>query len=619
VAFRFLFFVEVEVLMGAGGSIERSQRGCEEESVSHPQPRNSTSLPPPSPTRRSFVASFNEAMLIAGNGRKNSQRKVEICHHSYLEKCQGSKEVVTGEGGKEAEAGDWDGGCWRCVDCKSLIKDSKRIEQEEEWKRKNAEEDKQIGSSEERAITALDRGVTLQWLLEFTKQNDCWLLPTWLVRRNIILPATTASRCRYVDLPEVQASGAVGKATTFVSHCWGAPWGSLVTAITSGSCDPNRRVWCDLFAVRQWEGSEADHCDYRNVIKLCPSFILCCSPRPSHRLNSTDPLSGDPQKILSLYRTWCLVELHAAVSAKAEIIIRCGAYQRPAFLNSHHSFKPNATLLEKLAGLVDLSHSLTTLSEDRTRLLKDAEECPGGVGGVNDLVKSVVKGAILCGSLSENDNLYHAVCGDTVALNLLKQDPGQSLVQAAAGGYLSLVRHFTEDCGGAEVNLEARCQGYTALMAAAAGGHVETVKYLLSLGSSVEAAHPSTGNTALFYAASLGFHQTADCLLLKGAAIDAHNSALQTPLMLAAENGHTHTVTFLLTRGAQINHHDARGSTSLLLAAAGGHSSTVKVLLSKGAMKLVKNLDGYNAITIAEKNQFADCIALLTEPGKPPR
>jgi hypothetical protein len=54
--------------------------------------------------------------------------------------------------------------------------------------------------------------------------------------------------------------------TTFVSHCWGAPWGSLVTAITSGSCDPNRRVWCDLFAVRQWEGSEAGHCDYRPIL-----------------------------------------------------------------------------------------------------------------------------------------------------------------------------------------------------------------------------------------------------------------------------------------------------------------------------------------------------------------
>lgn len=618
--------VSFQTEMGAGGSTQRSQtKDCKEEeadSASQPPPSNTT--PHPSP-RRSFVTSFSEAMLIAGNGKRNSQRKFEICQHSYLERCQRGHEaeMTTEEGTKEAEEGERQGEagegkrCWRCLDCKSLVEDIERIEEEEKWQRRIAEEDKPMESSEERAKVSLNRGVTLQWLVEFTKQHDCWLLPTWLVRRNIILPATASSRCRYVDLPEVHQSGAVGRATTFVSHCWGAPWGSLVTAITSGSYDPNRRIWCDLFAVRQWEGSDTPNGDYQNVIKLCTSFILCCSPRPSHRLNSVDPLSGDAKKILSLYRTWCLIELHAAVSAKLEIVIRCGAYQRPSFLNSHHSFKPNITLLEKLVEIVDLSHSLTTLSEDHARLLKDAEECPGGVEGVNDVVKSAVKGTVLCGSLNENDNLYHAVCGDTVALNILKQDPGRSLVQAAARGYLSLVRELSADCGGASVNVEARYHDYTALMAAAAGGHVETVKYLLSMGSSVEAAHPLTGNTALFYAACHGFHLTADCLLLKGAAIDAQNSSLQTPLMLAAENGHTHTVTFLLTRGAQINHHDARGSTPLLLAAAGGHASTVKVLLSKGALKLVKNLDGYNAITIAEKNQFAECIALLTESAKP--
>jgi ankyrin repeat protein len=203
-------------------------------------------------------------------------------------------------------------------------------------------------------------------------------------------------------------------------------------------------------------------------------------------------------------------------------------------------------------------------------------------------------------------------------------DPGQSLVQAAAGGYLSLVRLFTTPSAGAAggteavANVESRCHGYTALMAAAAGGHVEIVQHLLSLSSlphtvSVEATHPSTGNTALFYAASHGFHQTAELLLLKGAAIDAVNSTLQTPLMVAAEKGHTHTVTFLLTRGAQINHHDAKGATSLLLAAAGGHASTVKVLLSKGAMKLIKNSEGYTALTIAEKMEYADCVALLSK------
>ena len=59
------------------------------------------------------------------------------------------------------------------------------------------------------------------------------------------------SRCRFVDLPEVRAKGCVGEADTFGSHCWGATWGHLVASLAD-QADPNRRVWIDIFAVRQW-------------------------------------------------------------------------------------------------------------------------------------------------------------------------------------------------------------------------------------------------------------------------------------------------------------------------------------------------------------------------------
>ena len=60
-----------------------------------------------------------------------------------------------------------------------------------------------------------------------------------------------ASRCRFVDLPEVRAKGCVGEADSFGSHCWGATWGHLVASLAD-EADPNRRVWIDVFAVRQW-------------------------------------------------------------------------------------------------------------------------------------------------------------------------------------------------------------------------------------------------------------------------------------------------------------------------------------------------------------------------------
>jgi hypothetical protein len=542
---------------------------------------------------------------MGGSGRRHSLRKSsQSCLHVYLE--------------------EWEEG-YRCIDCKIPITELARVKQEQEWKKSiYGEDEKLYGSREERILGALNRGVTIRWLLDFTTMHDCWLMPTWLVRRNFIIPATAATRCRYVDLPELREASVVGKAMTYVSHCWGAPWGALVTAVCSGAVDPDRRIWCDLFAMRQWpsleslvtstaESSLSPGLDYRDLIKRCPSFLLCCSARPSHRLNSTaDPLAGDTKNILSLCRTWCLVELHTAIRApNTSIIIRCGAYQRPSFLSAQHTFRTNTSLLERLASVIDLSLSIAGSESERKRLIKDVEECPGGVEGLDSLVKGVIKGTLLCSALCTlDDTLYHAVCGDASALHLMTtQSVGQSLVQASAGGYLLLAKDFVAKGAG----VDSKCLDYTPLLVAAAGGHLETVKYLLSLGASVETTHPTTGNTPLACAASNGFHETVNLLLLSGAVIDSLNTSQQTPLMLAAENGHTHTVTFLLSRGAHINHHDSKGSTSLHLATTGGHLSTVKVLLSKGALKSAKNLEGYSAVALAEKLQQADCLTLLTE------
>lgn len=124
------------------------------------------------------------------------------------------------------------------------------------------------------AAASHQRGVTIQWLVKWTQTHDCWDMPTWMVKRKFVMDATAALRCRYVDLPEMQTSGAVGPANTFVSHCWGAQWGTLVAAVAEGA-DPNRRVWIDVFAVRQWPGSTAD-LDFKGVIQRCTSFVLVC-------------------------------------------------------------------------------------------------------------------------------------------------------------------------------------------------------------------------------------------------------------------------------------------------------------------------------------------------------
>lgn len=450
-------------------------------------------------------------------------------------------------------------------------------------------------------------------------------MTAWTIRKNIILPETGPTRCRYVDLEKMKQSNVVGQASTYVSYSWSAPWGAMVTAVSSGA-DLDRRIWCDLFAVRQWPGNTAD-LNFRQIIPKCSSFVLCSFDTPSlHHLPTKDirdknfDVIPDATKAnFSLFRLWCLVELHTALLSRVPIIIRHGRYHHSLSLSlpfsrsiSSYIYQDHPQILSSLLPLVDLLHAQTSLESDKDRILKEVEESPGGYEGLNTMVKCIVKGKC---SFTVSEVVLMAVCGDKDALNTILTSVAtllqDYLVQAASGGYLEIVRRILEKEREKEKLLEGRSHGMTCLMAAAYGGHVETVKYLLEHSAQINAAMSGTGNTALSLSAINGFHETAHCLLLNSAAIDTVNSTFKTPLMLAAEYGHTATVNYLLSRGANINHHDITGCTPLYMAAAGGHASTMKLLLSKGAQKGSKNIAGLTPLAIAEKNEFPDCVTLL--------
>ena len=108
-------------------------------------------------------------------------------------------------------------------------------------------EDSSIDTSE-RGERLRARGVTIAFLLAFTKVLECWDWPTWRVVRDTIKPATEArGRRRFAELDEVAPH--TGPATVFMSHCWGAEWGGLVMAACAGARH-DRVVWIDVFAVR---------------------------------------------------------------------------------------------------------------------------------------------------------------------------------------------------------------------------------------------------------------------------------------------------------------------------------------------------------------------------------
>ena len=191
-----------------------------------------------------------------------------------------------------------------------------------------------FGTNEPGSAAAADalheRGVTIEFLLDFTRRHDCWHLPTWKVVYDIVRPATRGSRLRYADLPDVRRSGAVGRADTFVSHSWGALWGVLVSALADRA-DRHRRVWIDIFAVRQWEGNSAD-LQYASVVSRCSSFVICCQASPTKQIQGVNCLANlsnsemlarridlVPAPIraqISFLRAWCLVDVMSAIEAE---------------------------------------------------------------------------------------------------------------------------------------------------------------------------------------------------------------------------------------------------------------------------------------------------------------
>ena len=190
--------------------------------------------------------------------------------------------------------------------------------------------------------------MTIGWLVEFTEAHDCWEWPTSRVVRDIVKPETAELRCRYADLPSVRATGAVGGAKTFASHTWCAKWGTLVSALADGA-DRSRRVWIDIFAIRQWPGNAADLA-FGGVVRRCTSFVVVCQGAPLCNYDDDDNnargaaymssnemfarridlVPPEVRKLIAFLRVWCLVELAAAVEAKLVVVMKAGRWATPS-------------------------------------------------------------------------------------------------------------------------------------------------------------------------------------------------------------------------------------------------------------------------------------------------
>ena len=94
----------------------------------------------------------------------------------------------------------------------------------------------------------VERAVTVEWLVAFAHRHDAWRMKTWEVVENIIKPMTRRLRCRFCELDSEVSDDVLGRADSFLSHCWGNEFGDLVSAARHNA-RAGRRYWVDIFAV----------------------------------------------------------------------------------------------------------------------------------------------------------------------------------------------------------------------------------------------------------------------------------------------------------------------------------------------------------------------------------
>jgi uncharacterized protein len=168
-----------------------------------------------------------------------------------------------------------------------------------------------------------------------------------------------------------------------------------------------------------------------------------------------------------------------------------------------------------------------------------------------------------------------------------------ALLQASRVGDSAMVDLLLRS--GANPN-KAHPEGETPLLAASRSGSVPTVRLLLTRGVDVNAAEKFQNTTAVMWAAAEGHIDVVDVLIEAGADIN--------------RQGHITTLT-----DRNNADHPTGGFTPLMWAARAGNDALVRRLVEKGAKVNLKNGDEASAAMVAMYNDRFDVAGTLIELG----
>jgi hypothetical protein len=461
----------------------------------------------------------------------------------------------------------------------------------------NASEDSQH-PSEEYGERLHQRGVTVDFLVNFTTRYGCSSWPTWRVVLYIIQPETLRYKCRYVELPMMKILNVVDRADIFISHCWQGSWGTLVSCATH-QLSPQTHVWCDIFAVRQWKGSGCDLVFEQVIKRCCGLLVIVPLIKEVQTLNNELLLSANTTAVrlisaenrtkIPFFRSWCLAEIHAAVAHAIPLLFLSGTNDNTTVMKNLNS--ETHALFYKLHFLVSIQLAEAELDTDRERILTVVASTTG-LESVNREIRGALLGAI-----------WSACCPDVARAAIRqnqewkeifrkksKTDPLfliNATIAAAASGYISILTELVQEN---PTLLNAKDDtNKTVLMYAAEAGFDETIRFLASNGSDVNAVD-NLGMSVLSYGAEVLRREIVETLIQFGVNFQTET---HPPLLYAARYRNLPMIEVLLAHGADINVKESQvGYTAIREAVYFGNYEIAKYLITQGAR--VDILDNWN-------------------------
>ena len=157
----------------------------------------------------------------------------------------------------------------------------------------------------------------------------------------------------------------------------------------------------------------------------------------------------------------------------------------------------------------------------------------------------------------------------------------------------------------------------TALHAAIANGHSETVRTLIAKGADIRAPASALGDPPLHTATLMGNSEIVKILLSAGAEVNARNRGGDTPLLIASFTCRCpNVVSLLLENGALTNMTSNWGNSPLINAAEVGDADTVRILISHGAdVSYETPVSHWTALKRAKEHNHQDIVKIFKRAG----